>query len=786
MPTDPGRATSRTYLLTGVTGFLGKVVLEQLLRRREELRVERVYLLIRPSGPRSAQERFRREVACSDCFSRLPAGWTASVEVAEGALEEPGLGLDPAVREELVGRVTHILHAAASVNFDLPLAEAARANVATSLNLLETARRCPRLEKLVYVSTAYVTPHRGEGRPIEETLAPLPRPAAEIYRSILDGSANGAHLLAQSGHPNTYLLTKCLAEHLLVENRGDVPLAIVRPSIISASWRHPFPGWIDSTAGFAAFVVLLGLGHLRAMVGSRDGRADLIPVDEVAARVLLASESTRPAGAQPAILHAVAGLERSPRLQDCWDKIQEFFSVHRVDRRPALRYLGPPGLRFALADALWHRLPMAGEKLRSRRAGRPGARRRTRLAYVNSAFSYFGCNSFAFRSSLPLDGSFDPRTYITTVCRGVYRHILGREETEWTLAGRRHPGHGSDLRWVCRQPHGTAMIRFASWMVTKVLRRCVEAVTVDIPSFEAARLAAPDGSPLVIVPTHRSYLDFVLCSYVFFARRDLGIPIPQVAAATDFARIPVLGRLFGSLQAFYLRRGVGREDPELTRRVHTLVREGRVIECFIEGQRSRSREFLPPKRGLLRCLQATGETCTLLPVAISYDRVPEEAVFARELAGAPKVKMRLGPLLAWTLRACRGRIALGRIHIACGTPVRLGPECDVHAVSHEVIRRLQCATVSTTYHLQGFLDRHPIDGVDVAWLRSAIEQRGGRVLESDLRPPEDLDPLIAATLRHQFAHLFEDEDASDEPLRRFLHALFGRSAGRAPETEPVA
>jgi len=120
------------------------------------------------------------------------------------------------------------------------------------------------------------------------------------------------------------------------------------------------------------------------------------------------------------------------------------------------------------------------------------------------------------------------------------------------------------------------------------------------------------------------------------------------------------------------------------------------LEFFIEGQRSRSREFLPPKRGLLRCIQATGRTCTLLPVAFNYDRVPEEEAFARELAGQPKPRMRLGPLLRWAYRAWRGKIDLGRVHLACGVPVFLHPGSDVAEVSQEIIRRLEEATVSTT------------------------------------------------------------------------------------------
>lgn len=767
------------YLLTGVTGFLGKIVLEQLVRRREEIGVSRIVTLIRPRGRRTAETRFRREVAAAECLSRLPDGWTRHVEVLEGVLERPGLAIDRTTRDRLAARVTHIVHAAASVEFNLPIAEAARSNVATALNVLELARVCPALQKLVQVSTAYVTPHPGNGAPIPDALAPLPRPAEEIYRSIMDGTAGDRDLLAATGQPNSYTFTKALAEHLVVGRRGDVPLAIVRPSIISAAWRHPFPGWIDSHAGFAAFVVLLGLGHMRAVVADPDARLDLIPVDEAAARVLRACDE-----AGPLIHHVVAGYERSATVRECWKRIREFFSVHRVERRPTMAYLGPPGLRFALADALHHRL---AARLRAGDPARARGRVLTRLAHLNNVFPYFTSNSFAFRPTLPLEDGFDPGHYVTTVSRGVYHHLLGEDDTQWTMAGRRHHGHLSDLWWAVRRPYGTGPLRVAAWGITKVLRRCFDRVTVDVPSFEAARRAAPPDRPLVIVLSHRSYFDFVLGSYLFFARPDLGIPIPYIAAAIEFGRIPLLGRLLRSLHAFYLKRGQGREDPELTRRVHALLEEGKSIEFFIEGQRSRSREFLPPKRGLLRCIQSGGGAATILPISVSYDRVPEERSFADELAGAPKPRMRLRPLLAWTLRVLRGKIELGRAHIACGAPIVLDRDGDVHAVSHQVIEQLKLATVSTTFHLRAFLEAHAVDGVDERALRAAIEQRGGRVLDSDHRPNTPLDPVIARTLRHQFAHVFEAGDAvADETAARLRAALCGARPDALHLTEPVA
>jgi 1-acyl-sn-glycerol-3-phosphate acyltransferase len=348
----------------------------------------------------------------------------------------------------------------------------------------------------------------------------------------------------------------------------------------------------------------------------------------------------------------------------------------------------------------------------------------------------------------------------------VSRYILKREDSEWTLAGRAHAGHGGDLRWVLRQPAGTPFIRFAGWVVTKVLRRALARVSVDIPSFEAAVRAVPAGSPLVIAPTHRSYLDFILCSYLCFARPDLRIPIPHVAAAIEFARIPLVGRILSSLNAFYLQRGVGREDKELTRRVHELIRQGHTLEFFIEGQRSRSRAFLAPRRGMLRSIQATGESCALLPVAISYDRVPEEASFALELAGAPKPKMRLADLLGWTWR----------VHMACGAPIELDLGSEVHEVARTLMDALREATVCTDFHLRAFLARRPVDGADAAWLRREIETRGGKVLDSDHAPRGQLDAHVADTLSQHFAHRFRAGLGGDETTRRLLRALEDASA----------
>ena len=194
-----------------------------------------------------------------------------------------------------------------------------------------------------------------------------------------------------------------------------------------------------------------------------------------------------------------------------------------------------------------------------------------------------------------------------------------------------------------------------------------------------------------------------------------------------------------------------------------LVREGDTLQFFIEGKRSRGRRFLKPRRGILRCLQGTGLPFVVLPVAISYDRVPEERALLGELMGQPKEKMRLASLLRWSRQLLRGEVRLGTVHMRCGAVVPFGPRDDAHAVGNAIMGALQAATVATTYHLRSFIAAEAPAGPELAWLRRAIGRRGGRVIDSAFAPAEALDPALERSLRQQWAHLFLPEACHLQP-----------------------
>ncbi len=63
------------------------------------------------------------------------------------------------------------------------------------------------------------------------------------------------------GRPNTYTYTKSLAEYYLAKEAKDLPVSIVRPSIVSGSRKEPFPGWVDSLHGPTGIVVAVSAGY---------------------------------------------------------------------------------------------------------------------------------------------------------------------------------------------------------------------------------------------------------------------------------------------------------------------------------------------------------------------------------------------------------------------------------------------------------------------------------------------------------------------------------------------
>ncbi|CAH2218452.1 jg22118 [Pararge aegeria aegeria] len=79
--------------------------------------------------------------------------------------------------------------------------------------------------------------------------------------------------------PNTYVFVKQLAENVVYEYKGKLPLVIMRPSVVISSYREPMPGWIENFNGPMGLIIASGKGILRTLYGDPDITGDFIPVD---------------------------------------------------------------------------------------------------------------------------------------------------------------------------------------------------------------------------------------------------------------------------------------------------------------------------------------------------------------------------------------------------------------------------------------------------------------------------------------------------------------------------
>jgi 1-acyl-sn-glycerol-3-phosphate acyltransferase len=196
------------------------------------------------------------------------------------------------------------------------------------------------------------------------------------------------------------------------------------------------------------------------------------------------------------------------------------------------------------------------------------------------------------------------------------------------------------------------VIRMIGWVFRKIWRRMYEAVIVDTREIELVREISKDKSsgPIILMPTHRSYIDFLIVSYINLA---YGLPLPHIAAGEDFLGMAFIRNLFRYSGAFFIRRSFGSDNlykAIFGEYVQNLLLNGCSIEFFTEGTRSRAGKTLQPKIGLLSIIcdiffKKKIDNFTIIPIHISYEKILEGEGYSRELLGEKKKKETLKNLL---------------------------------------------------------------------------------------------------------------------------------------------
>jgi long-chain acyl-CoA synthetase len=334
---------SKHILLIGATGFIGKVWLTNLLTELPE--IGRIYLLVRSNRSMTSLARFQRVVEESPVFEPLAERHgdkfaeflREKVEVVDGDVAKPGLGLAPEVAQRIRRLLHLIVNSSGLTDFNPDLRDALAMNVRATKYVLDFLNGCDRAA-LMHLSTSYVVGRR-DGRVFEELpknytpagiagfdavqewdrLEALIREtearaeSAEVTEEIrrmakekehaakdLHGAAlenqvrknrfrwlrqvlteAGMRRANELGWPNTYTLTKSLAESLIrnfLDESPNAAIAVVRPAIVESSIEKPFLGWNEGINTSASLSYLLGT-FFRQLPSNANKCLDLIPVD---------------------------------------------------------------------------------------------------------------------------------------------------------------------------------------------------------------------------------------------------------------------------------------------------------------------------------------------------------------------------------------------------------------------------------------------------------------------------------------------------------------------------
>lgn len=832
----------KDLLITGCTGFVGKVILEKILFALPQ--VHRVYVFVRTKKGSSVQERFQKEILESACFDRLRSSgidfdaWIKEKVIPIGGdLLKRNLGLTPEDHKELTENVNVVLNSAASVDFNQRLDQALQINTMGTLRVLKLAKSCKNIQSFVQISTAYVNCNKDGW--VEEKIYPIQRNPRALLSELLaipveDIERKLPMILGR--YPNTYTFTKNLTEQILASEIGDLKVCICRPTIIGGAWKEPFAGWVDSISAAGAFYLSAGLGLLKIAIGNENNIGDQVPVDIVSNTVIVCgalfcrSQSPSVVHIGTSSINPIRWKTSAEIVKAYWAKFPPEKAISKVGFIMTNSKSFYNTFRFFKRTVPGYAL-QALAKVNATETNIKNAKRYQKLIdrelLISKSFSHFTCFEWIFASQnisnlskslnrnevikFELDvSSMDWRVYLANYAFGLKKYVLKENisnpadanslDINWEY---KQPMYFSDIKWaynsgapikvrgmkemrslilnasrVQKTINDLAskdknpkialkdlthkaneivntmlcdlkmpMVRLLGWGLRKIWRIIYEKIVVDVNSLnQLKKLISQKNGSLVIVPTHRSYIDFLIVSYVFFS---YGIQVPYIAAGEDFLKISLVNHLLRMTGAFFIKRRISNDvlyQALLTEYIQQLIKDNQFLEFFIEGTRSRSGKILTPKFGLLSMCTSTYfdgnvSDISFVPVTINYERVLEGETFPLELLGEQKVKESLSRILK---AAKILSMSFGKIYIGIGEEVSIKRMCEslpsetasnrlavTTKIGYELVYRLQenSAIMPTALvaaillmHRRGVTEDELISKIE--WLCEEIKARG--------------------------------------------------------------
>lgn len=245
----------KEIFITGGSGFVGKVLVEKLLRSCYDIKV--IYLLLREKKGVSIEDRLKNlvDLEIFDVLRIKYPDFAEKLVPIAGDVSELDLSLSESSKK-LMKNVSIIFHSAASVRFNDSLKYAVLMNTRGTREIMNFAESLPKIKVVMHVSTTYSNVYL---QTVEEKIYPAVadwKKTIEICEKIEENQIDWVTQHFITFMPNTYVFSKNLAEHVTQDYQEKLPLILFRPSVVMAAVEEPFGGYVRVSIYFNCFLIV--------------------------------------------------------------------------------------------------------------------------------------------------------------------------------------------------------------------------------------------------------------------------------------------------------------------------------------------------------------------------------------------------------------------------------------------------------------------------------------------------------------------------------------------------